>query len=310
VAREGREYFRSTPVQGPPCLRQPERKGRGHSSPLLVGATRVRAGAPQVLPLDGEAGRNATADSTPPDCELTAAKRRIARRRQEHPQLAQSVIGDALSAHAPCVEQLRPQRQHDVVVAKPTSHPTLMAAVAAAEGAGQWQTGQWSESPGAQQRPSTSRLGCQAPVALESAVRVNYLAVWERNAGGELRSHKSWITELAMDATHGAVVVQIGRTRGKIENEQCNVHKNHGSELTHHAGHGQQRLAMVFSLVNLLAYVAPTVLALGDRLSQRCRTREARREVWKALRTLVTLVLVESWPHLLARYLDAAEASP
>jgi hypothetical protein len=310
VALDGSEYFRSTQVQCPHCLRQSDSKGRVPYSHLIVGATLVRAGSYQVVPLDVEEVRHATADSTPQDCELTAAKRLIARLRQEHPQMAQIVIGDDLYSHTPFVEQLQQQRQHYVVVAKPNSHPTLMAAVAAAEGAGQCQTGQWREGQGVQQRTSTYRLVRRVPLALESAVRVNYLEVWERSAGGELRYHNSWITDLDVDAATVAVVVQIGRTRWKIENEQFNVHKNHGYELTHNYGHGQQTLSMVFYLLNLLAYVAHAVLALGDRLYQRCRTQESRRELWNALRTLVNLGLVESWTHLLARYLADAEASP
>jgi len=224
--------------------------------------------------------------------------------------MAQIVIGDDLYAHVPFVEQLQQQRQHYMLVAKPTSHPTLMAAVAAAEGANLSQTGQWTEGKGARQKTSTYRCVRQVPLALESAVRVNYLEVWERSGGGELLYHNSWITDLAVDATPVAVVVQIGRTRWKIENEQFNVHKNHGYELTHNYGHGQQTLSMVFYLLNLLAYVTHAILALGDRPSQRCRTQESRRELWNALRTLVNALLVESWEHLLQVYLEEADASP
>jgi hypothetical protein len=105
-------------------------------------------------------------------------------------------------------------------------------------------------------------------------------------------------------------VVQSGRTRWKSENEQFNVHKNHGYDLTHNSGHGQQTLSMVFYLLNLLAYVTHVILALGDRLYQRCRTQESRRELGHALRTLVNTLLVASWAHLLERYLDDADASP
>jgi hypothetical protein len=147
-------------------------------------------------------------------------------------------------------------------------------------------------------------------LALESAVRVNYLEVWEQTPSGELLYHNSWITDLEVDAANVAVVVQIGRTRWKIENEQFNVHKNHGYELTHNYGHGQQTLSMVFYLLNLLAYVAHGVLALGDRLYLRCRAQESRRELRNALRTLVNALLVESWRHLLQVYLEEAETSP
>jgi Transposase DDE domain len=310
VAVDGSEYFRSTQVQCPHCLRQPDSKGRVHYSHLIVGATVVRAGSHQVLPLDVEEVRNATAESTPQDCELTAAKRLLARVRREHPQMAQIVIGDDLYSHVPFVEQLEQQRQHYVLVAKPNSHPTLMAAVTAAEGTEQYQPGQWTEEHGAQQRTYMYRFVRQVPLTLESPVRVNYLEVWEWSSAGEVLYHNSWITDLDVDATNVAVVAQIGRTRWKIENEQFNVHKNHGYELTHNYGHGQQTLSMVFYLLNLLAYVTHAILALGDRLYQRCRTQESHRELWNALRTLVNTLLVVSWTHLLEMYLDDADASP
>ena len=310
IALDGSEYFRSTQVQCPHCLRQPDSKGRVHYSHCIVGATVVRAGSHQVLPLDVEEVCNATAESTPQDCELTAAKRLLARVRREHPQMAQIVIGDDLYAHVPFVEQLQQQRQHYMLVAKPTSHPTLRAAVAAAERTDLSQTGQWIEGNGARQKTYTYRFVRQVPLALESAVRVNYLEVWERSGGGELLYHNSWITDLDVDASNVAVVVQIGRTRWKIENEQFNVHKNHGYELTHNYGHGQQTLSMVFYLLNLLAYVTHAILALGDRHYQRCRSQESRRELWNALRTLMNALLVESWEHLLQVYLEEADASP
>lgn len=310
VALDGSEYFRSTKIQCPHCLRQTDPQGRVHYAHKIVSATVVRAGSHQVLPLDVEEVRNATAESAPQDCELTAGKRLITRLRQEHPQLALIVIGDDLYSHVPFVEQLQQLRQHYMLVAKPGSHPTLVAAVAAAEGTAQSQTGQWTEGSGARQRTYTYRLVPHVPLSLESAVRVTYVEVWEQNAKGEQLYHNSWITDLDVDVANVAVVVQIGRTRWKIENEQFNIHKNHGYDLTHNYGHGQQHLSMVFYLLNLLAYVTHTVLALGDRLYQRCRAQESRRELWNALRTLVNAFLVPSWPALLAIYLDDTDASP
>jgi hypothetical protein len=197
-----------------------------------------------------------------------------------------------------------------VVVAKPRSPPTLLAAVAAAAGTDLTQTRPWTTGSEARQRTYTSRLVRQVPLALESPVRVPDVEVWERGARGELLYHHSWLTDLDVDAAKVAGVVQIGRTRGKIEKEQFNIHKNHGSDLTHTYGHGPQSLSLVFYLLNLLASVAHVVLALGARLSQRCRIQESRRELWNALRTLVNAILMTSWRHLLQVYLEEADASP
>lgn len=299
MALAGSEYCHSTKVQCPHCLRQPDPPGRVHYAHKIVGATVVRAGSHQVVPLAGEEVRNAPGESTPQDCELTAGTRLLTRGRQEQPQMAQSVIGDDRYSQVPFVEQLQQLRQHYVLGAKPTSQPTLLTAGAAAEGTEQSQTGQWIAGSGARQRTYTSRLVRQVPLALESPVRVTSVEVWEHGASGHLLSHHSGITDLDGDATNVAVVVQIGRTRWQIEHEQFNVPNNHGSELTHHYGHGQQTLSLGFSLLNLLASVAHVVLALGDRLSQRCRAQESRRELWHALRVLVNAFLVESWQYLL-----------
>jgi len=157
--------------------------------------------------------RKVTAESAPQDCEVTAGKRLVTRQRREPPQMARIVIGDDLYSHVPFVEQLLHLRQHFVLVAKPSSHPTLMTAVAAAEGTDQTQTRQWTDGTGARQRTYTYRLVRHVPLSLESAVRVTDVEVWEQNAQGEQLYPNSWITDLAGDAATVAVVVQIGRTR-------------------------------------------------------------------------------------------------
>jgi hypothetical protein len=251
VALEGSEYFHSTRSQCRHCLGQPEAQGPVHYSQLVVSATLVRAGAHQVLPLDAEEVRNPTGESHPQDCELTASKRLVTRLRREHPQMGLMVVGDDLYSHTPFVEQLQHLRLHYVLVAKPASHPTRMAAVLGAEVQGVREQGQWAEGSGVRRRISTYRIGRQVPRAAAHPVPVTFVEVWEHTAGGALLSHNSWITDLALNAENVAAVVRIGRTRWKIENEQFNVQKNHGYELTHNYGHGQHTLSMVFYLLNL-----------------------------------------------------------
>jgi hypothetical protein len=127
---------------------------------------------------------------------------------------------------------------------------------------------------------------------------------------GALLYHNSWFTDLEVAATNVAAIVQIGRARWKIENEHFNVQKNHGYELEHNDGHGQQTLSMVFYLLNLLAFVAHGLLARGDRRYQRCLATTSRRALWHPLRTTMRMILVASWPECLWLYLDEANPSP
>lgn len=309
VALDGSEYFHSTKIQCPHCLRRTGAQRQVHYSHQVVAATVVRAGSHQVVPLDAEEVRNLAGKPTQ-DCELNAGKRLIERLRQEHPQMALILTGDDLYAHVPFVAQLQQHRLHYVLVAKPASHPFLWERVEVAEQRGQSQHGQWQEGTGAQRRTYAYRIVRAMPLAFGQAVRVTFVEVWERNAAGQLRYHNSWITDLDVEAENVAVVVAIGRTRWKIENEPCNVQKNHGYELTHNYGHGQKTLAMVCYLLNLLAYVTHVILELGDRVYQRCRAQESRRELWAALRTLFQVILVERWPQLLRIYLEEEAAGP
>lgn len=105
-------------------------------------------------------------------------------------------------------------------------------------------------------------------------------------------------------------MVGIGRSRWKIENEQFNVQKNQGYELTHNYGHGKQTLSMVFYLLNLLAFIAHMILERGDHLYQRCLTTTSRRELWHTLRTAMRMILVASWSQLLLIYLDEDHLGP
>ena len=67
---------------------------------------------------------------------------------------------------------------------------------------------------------------------------------------------------------------------------------------------------MVFYLLNLLASVTHGSVELGDRLYQRCRARESRRELGAAVRTTLHVGLGESWSQLLCVYLAQDPAGP
>lgn len=309
VVLDGSEYFHSTQIHCPGCLRRTSENGTVHYSHIMVGATLVRAGSHVVLPLDVEEVHN-TDGETKQDCEINAGKRLMARFRQEHRQMKAIISGDDLDAHEPFVQQLKQSRFPFVVVAKPDSHQELFEWVEMLERAGGSEHDHWHEGPASKRRFFQYRIVRQVPLSAALTTWVTFVEVWETNKTGQVVYHNSWITDLDVDRDHVAVIMAIGRSIGKIENEQFNVHKNHGYELEHNYGHGQRTLSMVFYLLNLLAFVAHTILDRGDRLYQQCRAQESRRELWNALRTFMNRILVDSWAHLLLTYLADDVPSP
>jgi hypothetical protein len=307
---DGMEYFRSSEIHCPGCLKKEDSKsGQTDYCYWVVGATLVKAGSHRILPLDVEEVRN-TDGQEKQDCELNAGKRMIERVRKEHPQLPLIVLGDDLYSHEPYVMLLIEKRMHFVLVAKPDSHSELIEWVEKLDLEGECVKGTWEEGYGKKYRKYEYRIAEIVPLKAKGKVDVNYVEVWERDQKGKLLYHNSWVTDLEVNAENVAVIVQIGRSRWKIENEQFNIHKNHGYEIEHNYGHGKKNLSMVFYLLNLLAFVSHLILELGDRLYQRCRKQETLRETWLILRTMMRTMLFDSWKAMLLHFLDEKEASP
>lgn len=309
VAVDGSEYFHSTTITCPGCLRQRCAKGEVHYSHLVVAATVTQAGSHEILPLDVEEVRNTEGQQTQ-DCELTAAKRLVKRLRAEHRHLQLCITGDDLYAHAPFIQELRQLRMGFVLVAKPTSHEALFAGVEERERQGECRRGTWAEGAGSRRRAFEYRSAAQVPLTQGGSVRVNVVELWERDPAGQVLYHNSWVTDFAVTPETVATISGLGRARWKIENEQFNVQKNHGYELEHNYGHGRQTLSLVFYLLNLLAFLGHKVVEFGDRLYQKCRAGESRRGLWTLLRSAFYLVEVESWEALLLNHLRETARSP
>jgi hypothetical protein len=309
VAIDGSEYFRSSAIQCPGCLRRRDNGGQMQYSHTVVAATLVKAGWRRVLPLDVEEVRNSDGLEKQ-DCEITAGKRLMERLRREHRQMKAIIAGDDLYSHEPFVQMLQQQRFHYLLVAKAESHKELFDWVQMLQQRGGTQRGQWHEGPASKRRFFDYEIVRQVPLTTQHTTVVTLVQVWERDKTGKLLYHNSWITDLEVTPENVAVVVRIGRSRWKIENEHFNIHKNHGYDLEHNYGHGKETLSMIFYLLNLLAFVAHLILDLGDRLYQQCRAQESRRELWNVLRTMMRMFLVESWSQMLQLFLEDEGASP
>jgi len=131
-------------------------------------------------------------------------------------------------------------------VCKPTSHPELYKWVEEIEALRGCEYGRWQEGPACRRRFFTYRVARSVPLSASHRVWGTFVEVWEHNRAGEPVYHNAWFTDLEVDEDNVRTVIWMGRSRWKIEHEQFHVHKNHGYELEHNSGHGQQTLSMVF----------------------------------------------------------------
>jgi len=310
VALDGTDYFSSTKIDCSNCLRRKDREGQLHCYHAVVAATLVKYRSHQILPVDAEMIANSDGTQKQ-DCETNAGKRLVNRLRQEHPQMAMIVTADDLYSRQPFIEKCLENRLNYVLVAKPESHPEMSEWVEELKELGGCEIVERLEGGAPVRKTYEYHIIREVPLSAKRQQFVNYVEVWERDKKGKQIYHNSFVTNLEVTTENVATVVGIGRSKWKIENEHFNVQKNHGYELEHNYGHGKKNLAMVFYLLNLLAFLTHKIIERGDRLYQRYMgLGESRRERWNSLRSMMKMILLESWSQMMMICLDEEEASP
>ena len=135
LALDGTGYFSSQTIHCASCLQKVHRNGAITSFHQMLGAAIIHPDIREVIPLMPEpivkhdgTGKN--------DCERTAAKRFVAKLRQDHPHLKCIVTEDSLSSNAPHIETLHAYGLRYLLGVKESDHAYLFQQVQAAEHAG------------------------------------------------------------------------------------------------------------------------------------------------------------------------------
>jgi len=299
-ALDGTQYFSSQQIHCDQCTTRVinERTYYAHTlvAPLIVapGEHRVIALEPEfVRPQDGNEKQ---------DCELRAAERWLRRNTSRFPAGALTLLGDDLYCHQPFCELVLELRQHFAFTCKPDSHPALYQEIdllTKAGGVFEISQRRWN---GQRYEIWRYRYALRVPLRADTQpLYVNWCEVTITDAAtGELLYRNAWATDHALTESGLHAFVVAARTRWKSENENNNVLKNYGYHLEHNFGHGQQYLAMVLIMLNLLAFLFHTTLDLCDEAYRRVRTELAARQTFfHDVQALTRYLYFDSWQALI-----------
>jgi hypothetical protein len=304
IVLDATQYFCSSAIQCPGCLRRTNKKGETIYCHQVLPATIVRPGTHQILPLDVEEIRNSDGTEKQ-DCEVNAAKRLIKRLRQEHPKLKMTFGGDDIYSREPMILVVRAAGANFIFVAKPSSHIEMFREIAQLEKTGGVEYGDYQEQQGKKLLTTRYRIVRQVPINGEGRTVVNFFEVWQEDQNGKQLYHNSWVTDLEVTKKNIAGLVKKGRARWKVENEGFNVQKNGGYELEHNYGHGQHNLSMVFYLLNILAFTLHQILEITDTLYKRAKEHAGGlRSLWEDLRAFFNRWPLKSWTRMLELSLE------
>jgi len=296
IALDGTEYHRSSKIHCSRCSTC-TKGGKTEYFHAMVSAAIVAPGHNRAVPLAPEfiAPQDGAEKQ---DCESRACRRWLSTHGATHAHLNPIYLGDDLYSCQPVCEAVRQIEGHFLFVCKPSSHPTLMEYLTGVELGERVET----VKRGKQRFRHIYRWLCDLPLRDgKDAMRVNWLSIEIINPAGEVTYRNSFVTDLPVDRANVIELAACGRARWKVENETFNTLKTKGYNLEHNFGHGQDNLAAVLVILNLLAFACHTVADLVDRLWKTARDKAATRTgFFNHLRSITVFLVFPTWHDLLA----------
>ena len=295
IAIDGVTYFSSTSIHCPNCSRKEKNEEIFYSHSMLTptvvapGVNKVISLPPEfIVPQDGDEKQ---------DSELKAGKRWLSKTASKYSPLGVTILGDDLFAHEPFCRELLESGYNFILVCKPDSHKILY----------EWLKGITQEKvearfEGKKHQIYTYRYVEGVPLKDgEDSLLVNFVAVTVTDRkSGKQTYHNAFITNHPVNEKTVGLIVDCGRARWKIENENNNTLKRQGYNLEHNFGHGKKHLASLLATLNILAFLFHTILDFMNEKYQLLRQAiRARSRLFEHIRILLIHVCYQSFDHFL-----------
>jgi hypothetical protein len=312
IALDGTEYFSSKKINCPHCNSRNHRNGTTTYFHGCVIPAVVSPNMKQVICLEPEFIKKQDGYKKQ-DCENAAVKRWFNKNPSQRYENPVTLLGDDLYSRQPICELALSKDYNFIFVCRETSHKTLYEWLEFLEKTGEVQTIKKKEWNGKKELVYRYRYTNKIPLKDgDDSLQVNWCEVTIINKETEEITYKnSFITNHKINDRNVEKIVKAGRSRWKIENESNNVLKNHGYNLEHNFGHGQNNLCEILLSLNLLAFLFHSVLKLANSTYQRLRQLNgSRRSFFNDIRALLKYFWFETWSDLLNFMLDDDSDKP
>jgi|UPI0003A7A01C hypothetical protein len=300
VVLDGVKYFSSKKIHCPNCSTVTHKSGEvdyGHSAvtPVIVtpGESRVIPLMPEfVTPQDGREKQ---------DCEINASKRWLTQWGDGLADLNVTILGDDLYCHEPFCRDVLAKNANFIFVCKPSSHKETYDWLEFLEKAHAVKTRIVKRWTGIRHEIDTYRYASCLPLREgEDALNVNWCELTTRTKTGEVVYHNSFATSHEINQRNVVMMVEAGRARWKIENENNNTLKTKGYNFEHNFGHGKKNLSTVLATMILLALLLHTFLEWMDKKYSLLRqVVPSRRRFFNDIRAITTYCCFDSWSELM-----------
>jgi hypothetical protein len=311
IALDGTQYFGSDTIHCKKCSTKIKDNVKLYYhtvvTPTIVAprVNKVVSLMPEfITPQDGDSKQ---------DCELKASKRWLKSNDDLVATLGSvTMLGDDLYAHEPFARSVIEKGYNFLFVCKPESHKGVYA----------WVKGITKEKTedifdGKNHQIYTYHYVQGVPLKdTEDSLVVNFVEVTvkDRKTGKQLY-HNAFVTNHPLEGTTEqetkrilATIVNCGRARWKIENENNNTLKTQGYHLEHNFGHGKNNLASVLATMNILTFLFHTMLEFMNEKYQLVRKMVgSRKTLFNDIRTMCKLFCFKSFDSFLQFMIDSLQ---
>jgi hypothetical protein len=296
IALDGTQYFSSSDLHCENCSVKIKDEETIYSH-TVVTPTIVAPGVSNVISLMPEFITPQDGDKKQ-DCEIKASKRWLSARVRSYGETGITFLGDDLYAHEPFCKKLLEKGYNFIFTCKPKSHKTVY----------EWVKGITTKKVEDRFEGKTHQIYTYKYVEGvplrdgADALLVNFVevVVTDRKSGKQLY-HNAFITNHPLTDITLPVIINCGRARWKIENENNNTLKTNGYHLEHNFGHGETYLASLLATMNILAFLFHTMLELLDEKYLFLRkVFGARKRLFETTRVLLIFHPYANFEHLMA----------
>lgn len=285
ISFDGTGYFSSSEISCTHCLTKEYKNGKATFHHQMLGAVIVSPGQNTVFPVYVEPIVNEDGN-TKNDCERNALKRLLPKVHNLLENDSIVAILDALYADGPTIRALRAENM-DYLIGIKDGYVLLQVKTLTQQGKMKQLTSsdgkvkqviRWTESlilNGKNQNILVNYFDCEH-IDIKSGIKIY---------------GNTWITNLPINEENIREVVNVARSRWKIENETFNTLKNQGYHLEHNYGHGVKYLSSIFAMLMVLAFFVDQLAQANDQNFIKAMAKfKTRAGFWKRVSSVFDLI--------------------
>jgi hypothetical protein len=236
------------------------------------------------------------------DCEINASKRFLEKSHVISKNHKLAILGDDLYCKTTLIKEIRASGHNYIFVCKPTSHKKMYEQIEYIEKLGEVDEMVVSSRNKKTRKQETYHYKYLNEVDLtgdKESIKVNWCSVEVQNDKAKIIYRGVFATDYIITDENVEKIIEAGRCRWKIENENNNTLKTGGYNLEHNFGHGKEGLSEFLFTINILSFLVHTMSYQSDKEYKELYDMVSNRKTFFShIFTFTTFFYISDWDSL------------